>query len=747
MTRAPDALDLFAVASGWWGPDRAWTPGPARVELTALQSAGAATLARMIERHGGALLADATGLGKSHIALDVADRMGRRPFVIAPAHLRPMWTRRAPDAVAIRSHTKLSRAGAGIDVDVVPSDALLIVDEAHRFRTPTTRRYAALARLVLRAPVLLVTATPLVTGPADLHALLGLFVPAMHLPDDEPGLAACLALRAVRRRRGDVQASAAPGGGLLRWRDRIVLPPVRCTVPADVLDATDAAARAAMPLHGEPARLYASLLLTRLASSPEAARQTVARARNYLVRLDEAARAGRQLDRRSFARAFGLDPDVQLAQTVMPFWYPSGAIAERVEPDAFAALARLQQRLTALMSAPDPRADAIRDQLREGRVVVAFTSHVDTATAMHRRLRDHAATVLLTGAGAVLPAGRVPLSVGVDAFRRSAAAGPCVAIVTPVADEGIDLECADVALHLDLPWTPAVVVQREGRLDRPGARGPMHVVVALPDPDLEARLGLVGRVRRRADEAARLALGVSGRIAPSDGPAAVPGPESANPSQASTALTLGPRWSTRAEAEAAARVLDWRGATLLAPRAGPTVVLGWKGTRVVWAARLLDDGWRVDPPDRALVALAGLQAPPTSVDAPPDRARADARLWRAWDVVRAPSPADAATTRHLRAAARQATVCLACGDTADALVIRTQVIPALRAPRTVGSLAVLASAFSPREAARVPPGPPQVAPDGVRSTTWLLASAAVPAIVGVPIRAYSTVAAPDPSPA
>src|SRR5207237_6422883 len=53
---------------------------------------------------------------------------------------------------------------------------LFVVDEAHRFRNPGTNRYRALARLVVGAKVLLVTATPVHNRVGDLCHLLRLFL-------------------------------------------------------------------------------------------------------------------------------------------------------------------------------------------------------------------------------------------------------------------------------------------------------------------------------------------------------------------------------------------------------------------------------------------------------------------------------------------------------------------------------------------------------------------------------------------
>ena len=122
---------------------------------------------------GGSLLADAVGLGKTFVALAVTTQY-RRAVAIVPASLMEQWRRvshrvRAP--LNLVSHEALSRGRR------VPAADCVIVDEAHRFRNPDTRRYDRLARDLRGAPLLLVTATPVVNRPRDLASLLRLFLP------------------------------------------------------------------------------------------------------------------------------------------------------------------------------------------------------------------------------------------------------------------------------------------------------------------------------------------------------------------------------------------------------------------------------------------------------------------------------------------------------------------------------------------------------------------------------------------
>ncbi|MBR9991369.1 MAG: DEAD/DEAH box helicase [Gemmatimonadetes bacterium] len=126
---------------------------------------------------GGAILADSVGLGKTHVAVAVIrDEIedGGNALVTAPAQLRLHWRRHLRDVPRCRwiSHTSLSRAGKRS----APA-RLIVVDEAHGFRNPHARRYAALATLCEHARVLLLTATPVNNSLLDFYHLVRLFAP------------------------------------------------------------------------------------------------------------------------------------------------------------------------------------------------------------------------------------------------------------------------------------------------------------------------------------------------------------------------------------------------------------------------------------------------------------------------------------------------------------------------------------------------------------------------------------------
>ena len=62
------------------------------IRLRPHQQLAAARVTQMISRHGGCLLAEDVGRGKTYVALAVA-RQWKRPLVVVPAALRTTWQR------------------------------------------------------------------------------------------------------------------------------------------------------------------------------------------------------------------------------------------------------------------------------------------------------------------------------------------------------------------------------------------------------------------------------------------------------------------------------------------------------------------------------------------------------------------------------------------------------------------------------------------------------------------------------
>src|SRR5439155_371660 len=178
------------------------------------QVPAATRLVGILARHGGALLADAVGLGKSYVALAVALALGEPFALVVPAVLVDQWRTLLEEhgvKAPIVTHESLSATPyRPLPPSTVPY-RLFIVDEAHRFRNPITNRYRALARLVVGSRVLLVTATPVHNRIADLFHLFRLF-----LRDHD--LTALGVPSLWRAARGDADRHAVPAAAATQGR-------------------------------------------------------------------------------------------------------------------------------------------------------------------------------------------------------------------------------------------------------------------------------------------------------------------------------------------------------------------------------------------------------------------------------------------------------------------------------------------------------------------------------------------------
>lgn len=478
------------------------------------QQTATARLRRALYTHGGALLADAVGLGKTWVALALL-REAHTPIVIAPAALCRMWRDRAAIArvpLALHSTESFSAPSA----PTLPAHpGLVVVDEAHHFRTPTTRRHTRLATLCAHAPVLLLSATPVHNTTRDLTALLALFLGERATTLDPATLAHLI----VRRRHTDLRV---PGTCAPRATSHLpaIAPTVWHTAPAApaVWRALLALPPPIPPADGGHAPTLATLTLVRLLASSDAALRAALRRRlARAAALAHAAAAGHHLHRRTLSAWAAHDGALQL-----PFFLDgptssnAAALARHVETHA----AALRHTLATLDAAPptDPARIAWLRTVRArhpGARIVAFTQFADTARAVFRALTPDGHAALLTAAGGRIASGPLTREAILARFAPRATGAPDpptieridLLVATDCLSEGLDLRDASVIVHLDLPWTPARLAQRVGRaarIDAPHAA--IHVYALRPDPHVARWLRLARRFRTKA-RAARHALG------------------------------------------------------------------------------------------------------------------------------------------------------------------------------------------------------------------------------------------------
>lgn len=160
-----------------------------RVDLTKFQEDGVKRVMSRLRRYRGVIVADSVGLGKTWIAKKVIEEfaLGRHKAftVVSPASLREMWKGEMKDlgiAENIISQEELSQQYTSIGdlinrhINRPKSDInLVVVDESHNFRNPTSNRYERLFSMIEQFSegedpyLLFLTATPINNSIWDLY--------------------------------------------------------------------------------------------------------------------------------------------------------------------------------------------------------------------------------------------------------------------------------------------------------------------------------------------------------------------------------------------------------------------------------------------------------------------------------------------------------------------------------------------------------------------------------------------------
>jgi superfamily II DNA or RNA helicase len=461
-----------------------------------------------VRRHGGAVLADPVGSGKTFVALAVAAALNRASTAcLVPATLLGQWERAAARvgiSVSLCSHEQVSRGR-------LPerTRGLVIIDESHHFRNPHTRRYAHLAPWLIGRPALLVTATPIVNRLADLANQLLLTV-----RDDALAMDGIVSLRLLLE-----AGSPAPALGHLiieseavtHYRpariDRIDPPTTaECLTLGHLLESlTRLRLSQCQPI----ATLIRGVMLRAAGSSPAALAGVLRRYRRLLLHARDALRAGRPMNRAELRQFTGDSGDQLVWWELLPV---PEAKAE-IELNDLSPLEDLIQAAAAATSEADEKLGRLRALLADGMPTLVFTTSQDTVRYLRDRLRD-LGIAWCTGERAGIGAATLPRRSVLGWFRepvRSSLA-PRHLIVTDVAAEGLDLQRAARVIHYDLPWTPMRLEQREGRSVRYGSQhSQIQVVRFAAPPALERLLQLEAILDRKARLPAAAGLGPEGQ--------------------------------------------------------------------------------------------------------------------------------------------------------------------------------------------------------------------------------------------
>jgi len=153
------------------------------LELASFQQDAFSGAKRIISKYNGVLIADSTGLGKTHIALELLREyvsvQRKKAIVVAPAQvLSTVWERKLMDESIKTKNLTIESTGTSsfrpeeyLDYDVV------VIDESQNYRNSSTNRYKSLMKLLSggkRKQVVLMTATPVNNSLIDLYHQLAL---------------------------------------------------------------------------------------------------------------------------------------------------------------------------------------------------------------------------------------------------------------------------------------------------------------------------------------------------------------------------------------------------------------------------------------------------------------------------------------------------------------------------------------------------------------------------------------------
>jgi len=168
---------------------------PTGLNLTRFQADGVARMERLLDEHGGVLVADEVGLGKTYLAGEVIYRTAnlnrQRVLIVAPAALKSsMWEPfleshdfsrwvKVYSYEEVRNRLDPERGPIDAFLQEIEDYSLIVVDEAHNLRNSGAQRSGAVDRVITAGNpkrVILLTATPVNNSLTDLETLIKYFI-------------------------------------------------------------------------------------------------------------------------------------------------------------------------------------------------------------------------------------------------------------------------------------------------------------------------------------------------------------------------------------------------------------------------------------------------------------------------------------------------------------------------------------------------------------------------------------------
>ncbi len=479
------------------------------ITLRKHQAEAETLLLNALRELSGAILADDTGLGKTWVALSIAQHY-ERLVVIAPAILVPMWKGAIAQA-AIPNTTVLSLHSFSTATPSLPDAGkqlrtLVIIDEAHHLRNRNTQRHRHISDFVTGHHLLLLSATPVHNSEADMKTLLSLFMGSRSDSLDD----AILQKVVVRRTRQMVELDQIP--------EIVRHPPVAMPADRSILNAILTLPDPLPARTGTAAGALIRLgLLGAWCSSDAALSHSLRLRRLRGEAMAHAISMGRYPSQDELKAWIVADDSVQLA-------FPEIVVAETADHTLLQpilkkhldALAELQLLHADTVHYDDKRADILRKQLDQNpdRPVLAFSRYTATVHAIYRALSDIAGVAAIAGGKGRIASGQLPRQEILWRFapaahnRKPPPAHERVRLLisTDIIAEGVNLQDAGTVVHLDMPWTDAARLQREGRAVRLGSPFPyVHVLTIAPPAPVELVTSTMERLERKAGTAQKIA--------------------------------------------------------------------------------------------------------------------------------------------------------------------------------------------------------------------------------------------------
>jgi ATP-dependent helicase HepA len=462
------------------------------------------------------LLADEVGLGKTIeagalISQFLAARPDARVLILAPDHLRAQWATELVQKFRINHCTSAwLRIRAHSDASTWPAEPvdLLVIDEAHHITRAGTLSVEAQRRVVELAhsadALLLLSATPVRSNEAAFLDLLHLLDPEHYLPDDLEAF-----VKRVELRDRLALTHQALGADIDAFDLSLYAKELATLFPNDLMlarllsEATDSDDEARPSAVGrvrehlsETYRLHHRLLRTRRTAQLGATFQVRGRKRGAPFTLDVVDQSyelrcqlldslrlhlSAGVEQAELSSVQAVDIFREVAQRCGSLSHALNSIVERDEgtsrKDPVPRLLELIDK--GLLPGWDPLIREI--QTTQSSVVVDLADAISRVTLSRGVKRAVVATGFTECAEVTAKEvarswglDRVALHLETNTPQQNAAAiarwegdGPCSLLFCDAgAEEGINLQNADLLIHIDLPWEAFRVEQRIGRCDR-----------------------------------------------------------------------------------------------------------------------------------------------------------------------------------------------------------------------------------------------------------------------------------------